>query len=69
VTADDRNVSDVLAIAGQSGSAIKGFAVTSSQDGHDALKLEDVLRRDLGLAPITTTTTTSSTSTTFQFMP
>jgi pimeloyl-ACP methyl ester carboxylesterase len=69
VTADDRNVSDVLAIAGQNGSAIKGFAVTSSQDGHDALKLEDVLRRDLGLAPITTTTTTSSTSTTFQFMP
>jgi pimeloyl-ACP methyl ester carboxylesterase len=67
VTTDERNVSDVLAIAGQSGSVIKGFAATFTQDGHDALKLEDVLRRDLGLPPIAATTTT--TSTTFLFMP
>jgi pimeloyl-ACP methyl ester carboxylesterase len=69
VNAEELGVRDVLAIAGQSAPPIKGLSKTSTREGLVIAKLENVLRRDLGLRPLTTTTTTSTTSTTSTFMP
>lgn len=62
VVADERNASDVLALAGQSGSTIKGYSAISAHDGHVTLILENALRRELKLSPIATTSTTTTTT-------
>jgi pimeloyl-ACP methyl ester carboxylesterase len=62
VAAEEQNVSVVLALAGQSASSIKGYSTISVRDGHAALILENVLRRDLKLSPVVTATTTTATT-------
>jgi pimeloyl-ACP methyl ester carboxylesterase len=67
VNAQELGVNEVLAIGGQSAPPIKNLSKTSAHQSQVIEKLENKLRRDLGLAPIKATTTT--TTTTYSFMP
>ncbi len=69
VDADELGASYVLAIGGQGGSPIKGFSKSSNQQGHKIEMLGNVLRRGLGLSPLTGTTTSTTTSTTLPYTP
>ena len=57
VSADELVVRDLLAFAVQSGPKAKEWATTIKNDGNVVFAAENVLRRQLGLSPITTTTT------------
>ena len=65
VNAEELGVNDVLAIGGQSAPPVKNLSKTSAHQSQLIKKLEDKLRRDLGLRPITASTTT----TTYSYMP
>ena len=56
-SADELVVRDLLAFAVQSGPKAKEWATTIKNDGNVVLAAENVLRRQLGLSPVTTTTT------------
>jgi hypothetical protein len=55
----------VLAIGGQSAPPIKNLSKTSAQQSKIIEKLENKLRRDLGLPPLPVTTTTTTTTYSF----
>jgi pimeloyl-ACP methyl ester carboxylesterase len=53
VTADERLVNDVLALAGLSGPAAKTWQVTITKDGNAEQQADAALRNALGLPPVT----------------
>jgi pimeloyl-ACP methyl ester carboxylesterase len=72
VDADEYVVRDLLAFGVQSGPQAKQWTITIKSDGKVVLAAENLLRHQLGLAPIkaptaTTTTTTKATTTTINF--
>lgn len=65
VNAQEIGVDEVLAIGGQSAPPIKNLSKTSAQQSKIIEKLENKLRRDLGLPPLPVTTTTTTTTYSF----
>ena len=60
--AQERGVSEVLAIGGQSAPPIKSLSKTSAKQSKVIVLLENRFRRDLGLAPIKAKTAATSTT-------
>jgi pimeloyl-ACP methyl ester carboxylesterase len=61
VNANERNVTDLLALGGLSGAAAKNYKATSAHDGAVGQTLSNALRRRLNLPPYTPPTTTTTT--------
>jgi len=62
--ADELIARDVLALGAQSAASTKKWTATIKDDGKVVVAAEDTLRRQLGLAPLSTTTTTVPSTTT-----
>jgi pimeloyl-ACP methyl ester carboxylesterase len=60
VNAEERSLSDVLALGALSGSTAKTYKATSARDGLAGVTLGNALRRLLNLPAISTTTTTTT---------
>jgi pimeloyl-ACP methyl ester carboxylesterase len=61
VNANERNVTDLLALGALSGAAAKAYKATSAHDGVVGETLSNALRRRLNLPPYTPPTTTTTT--------
>jgi pimeloyl-ACP methyl ester carboxylesterase len=61
VSANERNVNDLLALGALSGATAKNYKATSAHDGAVGLALSNALRRRLNLPPYTPPATTTTT--------